>query len=199
MCFQNPNLQARTTIWALTKLGETAVPILPTSCRAAPSDAPSLALCSSLEPLMGFVGSSEGTAHSHGGRLDGPFHLSCIHLHKQSVSHPHAPVPIPPSRAHSQLSSSCPLSPVLTRALLAARVKTSNNINVGNKLKMPHCPARQHQFKKISFPQFNEMCLETLKIKRLLIHSWQQTRGLGQSKGLEQHKVLALFYQPSPD
>lgn len=144
MCFQNPNLQARITIWASTKLGEMAVPILPTSCRAAPSDAASLALCSSLEPLMGFVGSSEGTAHSHRGRLDGPFHLLCIHLHKQSLSHPHAPVPIPPSRAHSEHSSSCPLSPVLTRAL-------ANNINVGNKLKMPHCPARQHQLKKNLF------------------------------------------------
>lgn len=97
--------------------------------------------------------------------------------------------------------SSCPLRSALTRALLAARVKASNDINVGNKLKMPHCPAMQHLFlkKKIFFPQSNEMCLEILKIKRPFIHSWGPTRGLGRSKGLEEHKVLALFYQSSPD
>lgn len=142
---------------------------------------------------MGFAGSSEGTSHNLVGRLDGPFHLSCIHLHKQSLSHPHAPVPIPPSHVHSEHSSSCPFRLVLTRALLAARVKASNK-KVGYKLKMPHCPAMQHLFEKnLFFPQSNEMCLETLEIKRLFIHSWQQTRGLGQSKGLEQHKVLACF------
>lgn len=149
---------------------------------------------------MGFVGSSEGTSHNPVGRLDGPFHLSRIHLHKQSLSHPHAPVPIPPSHVHSEHSSSCPFRLVLTRALLAARVKASNDKNVGNKLKMPRCSAMQHLFEQnLFFPQSNEMCLETLRIKRLFVHSWQKTRGLGQSKGLEQHKVLAAFYQPSPD
>lgn len=172
----------------------------PVQSRAAPFDAPSSVLCSSLEPLLWFVAFSEGTSHSPEGRLDGPLHLSRIHLHKLSWSHPHAPAPIPPSRVHSEHSSSCPFRLVLTRALLAARVKASNYRNEGNKLKMPHCPAMQHLFKKILFfPQSNEMCLETPRIKRLFIHSWQQTRGLGQSKGLEQHKVLAVFYQPSPD
>lgn len=115
---------------------------------------------------MGFVGSSEGTSHNLVGRLDGPFHLSRIHLHKQSLSHPHAPVPIPPSHVHSEHSSSCPFRLVLTRALLAARVKASNDKNVGNKLKMPHCPAMQHLFEQnLFFPQSNELCLETLRIK----------------------------------
>lgn len=81
----------------------------PNQCRAALCDAPSLALCSSLEPLMGSVGSSEGTSHSHVGRLNCLFHLSHIHLHKQSLSHPHAAVPILPPPVHSEHSSSCPL------------------------------------------------------------------------------------------
>lgn len=142
---------------------------------------------------MGFVGSSEGTSHNPVGRLDGPFHLSRIHLHKQSLSHPHAPVPIPPSHVHSEHSSSCPFRLVLTRALLAATVKASNDKNVRNKLKMPHCPAMQHLFgKNLFFPQPNELCLETLRIKRLFVHSWQQTRGWDRARVWSNTRCLLL-------
>lgn len=48
--------------------------------------------------------------------------------------------------------------------------------------------------KNLLFPQSNETCLETFILRRLPIHIWQQTRGLGQSKALEQPKVLPAFY-----
>lgn len=72
-----------------------------------------------LDPLMGFVGSFQRASHSLVGRLDGPFNLSHIHLHKQSFSHLHSSMPIPPSHVHSQNSyRSAPFRLVLTKTLV---------------------------------------------------------------------------------
>lgn len=174
----------------------------PNQGRAAPFDGLSLALCSSLEPLMGSVGASEGTSHRHAGRLDGPFHLFHIHLHKQSLSHLHAPVLIPPSRVHSRALILLPFEVGPHKSFAGSQSQSTKWQKCRKQIKNASLPSHATSVlkkKNLFSPQSNEMCLETLKIKRLFIHSWQQTRGLGQSKDSKQHKVLALVYQPSPD
>lgn len=91
----------------------------PNHCRTVPFDAPSTSLARLAGSFDGVVGSFQRASNSLVGRLDGPFNLSHIHLHKQSFSHLHSSMPIPPSHVHSQNTHpSAPFRLVLTRTLV---------------------------------------------------------------------------------